>query len=161
MSSPACTELEAIVMDWSANLLGLSPAFTNAFGFGGGSIQVILSLIFYTYSLLTTIKSTASDSGLVAIVAARSLYMRDHPDTKLEDLVIYTTTQTHSLGSKAGLVLGIQVRAIEVSRDDRLALRGEALRDALEEDLKIGLKPFILSNLFFYILRGSFHVTYF
>ena len=74
--------------------------------------------------------------------------MRDHPDTKLEDLVIYTTTQTHSLGSKAGLVLGIQVRAIEVSRDDRLALRGGALRGALEEDLKIGLKPFILSNFF-------------
>ena len=96
----------------------------------------------------------------MAIVAARSLYIRDHPGTKLEDLVIYTTTQTHSLGSKAGLVLGIQVRAIEVSHDDQLALRGEALRDALEEDIKNGLKPFILSNLFF-TLRGSFHVTYF
>lgn len=94
-------------------------------------------------------KTSASDSVLVAIVAARSLYKRDHPDTKLEDLVIYTTTQTHSLGSKAGLVLGIQVRAIEVSHDDQLGLRGEALRDALEEDLKIGLKPFILSNCFF------------
>ena len=96
----------------------------------------------------------------MAIVAARSLYKRDHPDTKLEDLVIYTTTQTHSLGSKAGLVLGIQVRAIEVSHDEQLGLRGEALRDALEEDIKIGLKPFILSNAFF-TLRCSFHDTYF
>ena len=95
-------------------------------------------------------KSSASESALVAIVAARSSYMRDHPDTKLEDLVIYTTTQTHSLGSKAGLVLGIQVRPIEVSHDDQLALRGKALCDALEEDLKSGLKPFILSNVFFY-----------
>lgn len=86
----------------------------------------------------------------MAIVAARTLYKRDHPDTKVEDMVIYTTTQTHSLGSKAGLVLGIQVRAIEVSHDDQLALRGEALRDALEKDIKIGLKPFILSNYFFY-----------
>ena len=85
----------------------------------------------------------------MAIVAARTLYQRDHPDTKVEDMVIYTTTQTHSLGSKAGLVLGIQVRAIEVSHDDQLGLRGEALRDALVEDYKIGLKPFILSNVFF------------
>ena len=94
----------------------------------------------------------------MAIVAARSLYIRDHPETKLEDLVIYTTTQTHSLGSKAGLVLGIQVRSIEVSHDDQLALRGEALRDALEEDIKNGLKPFILSRFFKNIIRGSFHV---
>jgi aromatic-L-amino-acid/L-tryptophan decarboxylase len=84
----------------------------------------------------------------VAIVAARSLYKKNHPDTKLEDMVIYTSTQTHSLGSKGGLVLGIKVRAIEVSYDDQFALRGEALRDALVEDAKIGLKPFILSNVF-------------
>ena len=90
----------------------------------------------------------------MAIVAARSLHIRNHPETKLEDLVIYTTTQTHSLGLKAGLVLGIQVRAIEVSHDDQLALRGEALRIAFEEDIKIGLKPLILSKLFFY------HSTY-
>ena len=82
----------------------------------------------------------------MAIVAARSLYQREHPGTKLEDLVIYTTTQTHSLGSKAGLVLGLQVRAIEVSPDDQFALRGKALRDALEGDAKIGRKPFILGN---------------
>ena len=84
----------------------------------------------------------------MAIVAARTLYKRDHPDTKLEDLVIYTTTQTHSLGSKAGLVLGIQVHSIGVSHDDQLALRGKALRDALEKDAKVGRKPFILSNIF-------------
>ena len=64
--------------------------------------------------------------------------------------MIYTTTQTHSLGSKAGLVLGIQVRAIEVFHDDQLALRGEALRNALEQDVNIGLKPFILSKCFFF-----------
>ena len=95
----------------------------------------------------------------MAIVAARTLYQRDHPDTKLEDLVIYTTTQTHSLGSKAGLVLGIQVHAIEVSHDDQLGLRGKALRDALEEDAKIGRRPFILSM--FFTFGCSFRVAYF
>jgi aromatic-L-amino-acid decarboxylase len=84
----------------------------------------------------------------VAIVAARTLYKRDHPDTNLDDMVIYTSTQTNSLGLKAGLVLGMKVRSIAVSNDDQFALRGEALRDALVEDAKIGLKPFILSNFF-------------
>ena len=87
----------------------------------------------------------------MAIVAARSLYMRNHPDTKLEDMIIYTSTQTHSLGLKAGLVLGIKVRSIEVSHEDQLALRGKALHEALAEDAKIGLKPFILSNFFYFI----------
>lgn len=83
---------------------------------------------------------------LVTVVAARALYQRNHPDTKLEELVIYTTTQTHSLGSKAGIVLGLQVRAIEVNAEDAFSLRGSALRQALEEDAKNGRKPFILSK---------------
>lgn len=78
------------------------------------------------------------------MVAARSLYQRDHPDVKMEDLVIYTTTQTHSLGLKAGLVLGLNVRALEVRAEDQFALRGETLRQALEEDKKLGKRPFIL-----------------
>lgn len=64
----------------------------------------------------------------------------------MEDLVIYTTTQTHSLGAKAGLVLGLQVRALDVKVEEELSLRARTLRDALEEDAKIGRKPFILSN---------------
>lgn len=93
-------------------------------------------------------QTTASDSALVVVVAARALYMRDHPDAKLEDLVIYTTTQTHSLGSKAALVLGLRVRSIEVTLEHGFALREDALRSALESDAKIGQKPFILSAAF-------------
>ncbi|KAF8198043.1 pyridoxal phosphate-dependent transferase, partial [Pholiota molesta] len=125
--SPACTELEVIVMDWAANLLGLSPAFNNSSGIGGGCIQ-----------------TTASDSALIAVVAARSLYQRNHPDAKMEDLVIYTTSQTHSLGAKAALVLGLQIRSLDVKAEDNFALRGEGLRHALQEDEKLGRKPFIL-----------------
>jgi len=79
------------------------------------------------------------------VVAARTKYLKDNPDANLEDLVIYTTTQTHSVGSKAALVLGIQLRAIEVKSDDEFSLREDALRDALEDDAKKGRKPFILS----------------
>lgn len=85
---------------------------------------------------------------MIAVVAARSLYQRDHPEVKFENLLIYATTQTHSLGLKAGLVLGIPVRALDVTLEDQFSLRGETLRIALEEDEKNGKKPFILSKSF-------------
>lgn len=77
-------------------------------------------------------------------MAARARYLRQNPDGKLEDLVIYTTTQTHSLGVKAGLVLGLQVRALEVRKEDEYGLRGDDLRRALEEDIARGRRPFIV-----------------
>jgi aromatic-L-amino-acid decarboxylase len=85
---------------------------------------------------------------LAVVVAARTLYLKAHPDTNMEDLVIYTTTQTHSVGSKAALVLGLQLRSIEVKTEDEFSLREDALRDALEDDAKLGRKPFILSKTF-------------
>jgi pyridoxal-dependent decarboxylase-like protein len=39
-ASPACTELEAIVMDWAAKMFGLDGVFWNANEVGGGVIQV-------------------------------------------------------------------------------------------------------------------------
>ncbi len=67
-----------------------------------------------------------------------------YPDVKLEDLVIYTTTQTHSLGTKAGLILGLDVRALEVKAEDEYALRGSTLQEALEADLARGKRPFVV-----------------
>ncbi len=90
-------------------------------------------------------QTTASDSALVAIVAARSAYQRIFPDAKLEEMVIYTTTQTHSLGVKAGMVLGLSVRSLQVSAEDEYSLRGSTLRHALEDDQRKGRRPFILS----------------
>ena len=87
----------------------------------------------------------------MAVVAARSRYQREHPGAKAEELVIYTTTQTHSLGLKAGLVLGLSVRALEVTFEDRFSLRGDTLRRALEEDERGGKKPFVLSKLLFHL----------
>ncbi|KAJ7502871.1 pyridoxal phosphate-dependent transferase [Mycena galericulata] len=127
--SPASTELEAIVMDWAAQLFGLAPAFYNTSGIGGGVLQ-----------------TTASDSALVATVAARERFraLPANTEAPLDELIIYVTTQTHSLGLKAGRVLGLQVRALEVRAEDRYALRGTVLRQALEEDKAAGRYPFIL-----------------
>jgi aromatic-L-amino-acid/L-tryptophan decarboxylase len=64
----------------------------------------------------------------------------------LEQLVVYGTTQTHSVGAKAALILGLSFRALEVRREDEFSLRGETLKEALEEDIKAGKAPFILSK---------------
>lgn len=126
-ASPACTELEAVVMDWTAQLLGLDRSFYNISEVGGGIIQ-----------------TSASDSALVATVAARSRYIREHPHVAMENLVLYISSQTHSLGKKAGLVLGLKVRTLQVTAQDDFALRGDTLKAALEEDVCAGLHPFIL-----------------
>lgn len=126
-AAPANAELEVIVMDWAAKLLGLSAVFLNLSGVGGGASQ-----------------SSASESALIAIVAARHRYQREHPGAKASDLVIYVTTQTHCLGIKAGLVLGLPVHVLEVRAEDQYALRGETLRSALMEDERLGRAPLIL-----------------
>ncbi|KAG7090975.1 hypothetical protein E1B28_010042 [Marasmius oreades] len=126
-ASPSCTELEVVVMDWAAQMFGLDPVFYNSSGVGGGCLQ-----------------NTASEAALVAIVAARKSYMDKHPESKLEELVIYVSTQTHSLGMKAAIILGLQVRAIEVRSEDNFALKGDALRSAIEEDMTVGKRPFVL-----------------
>lgn len=79
-------------------------------------------------------------------MAARSLYTRTHPDVDTSKLIIYTTTQTHSFGKKAALILGLQDRALEVTAEDKFSLRGSTLRAALEEDKQAGLHPFVLGE---------------
>lgn len=127
LASPACTELEQVVMDWGAKLFGLGDHFLCKSKVGGGVIQ-----------------TTASEGAVVVCVAARARYLKMYPDVKLEDLVIYTTTQTHSLGTKAGLILGLDVRALEVKAEDEYALRGSTLQEALEADLARGKRPFVV-----------------
>jgi len=133
-------------MDWSANLFGLDKVFLNSSDVGGGVIQVRFIDILPP-SADRSVKTTAHDSLMAAVVGARSLYQRTHPGVKTESMIIYTTTQTHSLAAKAGLVCGIKVRKIEVTLINRLSLRGDALQKTLEEDIQNGLHPFILGEL--------------
>ncbi|KIM30795.1 hypothetical protein M408DRAFT_327769 [Serendipita vermifera MAFF 305830] len=127
LCSPASTELEAIIMDWSAKLFGLEGNFLTSSGVGGGVLQ-----------------TTASDAALLASVVARSRYTRLHPGVSLDKMMIYGTTQTHSLGAKAALILGMQFRALEVTLADNFSLRGSTLSRALEEDRANGLHPYLL-----------------
>ncbi|RSH83885.1 hypothetical protein EHS25_005500 [Saitozyma podzolica] len=146
--SPACTELEQVMMDWMAKMLGLSDEYLTISGVGGGIIL-----------------GSASESALTAAMAAReralhrltrSLSPADAAQTSgsstpipireqyTQKMVIYGSTQTHSLGAKAALLLGMQFRAVPVSRSDDYSLRGHALREVMERDVKEGLIPFFV-----------------
>uniref|UniRef100_A0A0K3CM33 BY PROTMAP: gi/814542705/emb/CEQ39736.1/ SPOSA6832_01283 [Sporidiobolus salmonicolor] n=1 Tax=Rhodotorula toruloides TaxID=5286 RepID=A0A0K3CM33_RHOTO len=127
LCSPACTELESKVTDWVAKLLGLDQSWCNEGMVGAGVIQ-----------------GSASESVITVCIAARERFLRLHPSTPFSDMVILGTTQTHSLGAKAALILGFEFVAIETRAEDEWALRGEALEKALRELKEKQKKPFIL-----------------
>ncbi|KIR36426.1 aromatic-L-amino-acid decarboxylase [Cryptococcus deuterogattii CA1014] len=142
--SPACTELEQVVVDWAAKMLGLSSTFWTESKVGGGVIM-----------------GSASEAALTAAMAARERALRilskDDKAAANEDieisedvrkkygqkLVIYGSTQTHSVGAKAAILLGLPFRAVPVTAEDQYALRGDALRAAIETDVAAGLIPFL------------------
>lgn len=138
-SSPACTELETIVMSWLGKMIGLPDVFlhTNSASKGGGVIQ-----------------TTASEATLVCLLAGRTQAIRRfHEHTPgLSDaeinarLVAYCSDQAHSSVEKAALIGLVRMRYIE--SDDNLCLRGEALREAIVNDSKLGLIPFWVRLLF-------------
>ncbi|UYV66628.1 HDC [Cordylochernes scorpioides] len=70
-SSPACTELEMVIMDWLAKAIGLPADFLHSSGKGGGGV----------------IQTTASESTLIALLAARTVTIRSHKGD-LEDAEI-------------------------------------------------------------------------
>ena len=145
-ASPAFTELEFIVLDWIAKMLDLgSDFYTNDPSHEGGGV----------------IAASASEACLTAAIAARESALRhireaespplDTPDAAAawrgaasSRLVLYATTQTHSVAAKAAMILGLRFRALEVRREDEYALRGDTLRVAIEEDTARGLVPFML-----------------
>ncbi|MGK2948920.1 MAG: pyridoxal-dependent decarboxylase [Acidimicrobiales bacterium] len=127
-TSPACTELEAHVLDWMAEALGLPDRFRSD-GAGGGVIE-----------------ESASGATLCALLAARWRAAGDGPFDRLR---VYTSTQAHSSIEKAVRVAGLhpdQLRLIEV--DDSFALRPDVLASAMAADADAGLVPcFVVANV--------------
>ncbi|XP_055381922.1 3,4-dihydroxyphenylacetaldehyde synthase 2-like [Condylostylus longicornis] len=131
--SPACTELESIVMDWVGRFLNLPEKFLNtADGPGGGVIQ-----------------GSASEAILVAILAAREKSIKkiqiQNPDLTEGEirakLIAYSSDQSNSCVEKAGLLAAVPVRLLPTGDD--LILTGDIIRKAIEEDLENGKIPII------------------
>ena len=128
-TSPACTEVETLILDWLAKMLGLPESFLSS-GKGGGVIQ-----------------DSASSSSLCAVLAARerATGFRSNEDGCREELVAYTSTQAHSSIEKDIKIAGIgrrNVRLIDV--DANFAMRPELLEKVIEEDKRVGKVPFIV-----------------
>eukprot|EP00744_Colponema_vietnamica_P007353 GILI01010590.1.p1 GENE.GILI01010590.1~~GILI01010590.1.p1 ORF type:complete len:509 (-),score=126.26 GILI01010590.1:127-1551(-) len=124
ISSPACTELETIVTDWIGRAVGLNEHFLSQ-GKGGGVIQ-----------------GSASESTLVALLAARSRTLAQHkedPNAMLK-LVAYVSTETHSSVQKACMIAGVQHVRI-IGTDDSFAMLPSALETQIKSDLENGLIP--------------------
>ncbi|KAE8271783.1 hypothetical protein A4X09_0g550 [Tilletia walkeri] len=162
--SPSVTELELITVDWWAKLLGLSPEFQSHTldSKGGGIIHGSASEVCITIAIAarervlaelaktnpppppsTGVNGCADTSG-IGNDSAEELSVSRWRGELTSRLVLYATTQTHSIASKAATVLGLSFRALEVRAEDAYALRAETLKAALEEDEKVGRVPFLL-----------------
>lgn len=136
-ASPACTELETIVLDWFAKAMNLPTAFMadNEAGKGGGVIQ-----------------GSASECILVSMLAARTQIIRmlkeQDPNTEdsafLPRLVAYCSMESHSCVEKAAMISFVKLRVLEP--DDKCRLRGKRLESAIREDTANGLVPFFVST---------------
>jgi aromatic-L-amino-acid decarboxylase len=124
-TSPAATELEEVVTDWLRQMLGLDSGWWG----------------------MTT--DTASMSTMLALAAAREakpeLAIRERGMAGRSDLPVlrvYTSELAHSSVEKAALALGIGARnVVLIATDDRFRMRGPALREAIERDVKAGYLP--------------------
>lgn len=128
-TSPACTELETVVMDWLVDMLAL-PDFFKSTGSGGGVIQ-----------------DSASSASLCAILAAREQATNYAGNERgvSNGLVAYASTQTHSSIEKGVKIAGIgrqNLRAIAV--DEKFAMRPDSLAAQIEQDRAAGLTPFFV-----------------
>ncbi|XP_046620420.1 tyrosine decarboxylase-like [Neodiprion virginianus] len=136
-ASPACTELETVVLDWFAKAMDLPEEFLSETeeSKGGGVIQ-----------------SSASECILVTMLAARNQAIRilkeQDPGTEdsafLPRLVAYCSTESHSCVEKAAMISLVKLRVLEP--DDKCSLRGETLEAALKKDVAEGLVPFFVST---------------
>jgi aromatic-L-amino-acid/L-tryptophan decarboxylase len=125
-TSPACTELETLVLDWLAQMLGLPEHFRSN-GAGGGVLQ-----------------DSASSAVLCALLAARERTSRMATNEQGCDgrLVAYTSPHAHSSVEKAVKVAGLgraNLRLVAV--DEQFAMTPDALAQQIALDREAGLRP--------------------
>jgi aromatic-L-amino-acid decarboxylase len=121
-TSPACTELETVVVDWLAELLGL-PFRTD--GTGGGVIQ-----------------DSASSAALLAILAASQRV----GGGARAGYTLYVSTETHSAVAKGARIAGIgadNVRVVDVD-PATLGMDTDQLDRMIAEDVAAGAVPVLV-----------------
>lgn len=123
-TSPAATELEAVVLDWMRQMLGLPSEFTGV------------------------VYDTASVAVLHALAAAREELGLDVRREGLAGrgsvpaLTLYASDQAHSSLEKAAVTLGLgEANVRRVASDGEYRMDVGALGRAVEEDVSAGRRP--------------------
>lgn len=129
-TSPACTELETVVVDWFAELLGMPDHFRTD-NVGGGVIQ-----------------DSASSASLLAILAA--LHRVSDGEISQKGLTarhtLYVSSETHSSLAKGARIAGVgadNIRVVDVD-PKTLAMDPAALDRMLTEDRAAGAVPVLV-----------------
>ncbi|MGZ6982793.1 MAG: pyridoxal-dependent decarboxylase [Ilumatobacteraceae bacterium] len=128
VTSPACTEVETLMMDWMHELLGLPERFRSTSATGGGVIH-----------------GSASEATLASILAARWRITNGsvNRDGDTSRLVAYATSQAHSSIEKGLRIAGIGTDRLRVvPHDEAFAMRPDALAQLIADDRAAGLRPF-------------------
>ena len=128
VTSPACTEVETLMVDWMQELLGLPDHFRSTSATGGGVIH-----------------GSASEATLASILAARWRITDGavNTDGDASRLVAYATSQAHSSIEKGLRIAGIGTERLRVvPHDDTFAMRPDALAEMIAADRAAGLIPF-------------------
>jgi aromatic-L-amino-acid decarboxylase len=128
VTSPACTEVETLMMDWMQELLGLPEAFRSTSAAGGGVIH-----------------GSASEATLTSILAARwrATGGAVNTDGDTTHLVAYATSQAHSSIEKGLRIAGIGTTRLRVvPHDASFAMVPAELERLIAADRAAGLTPF-------------------
>ncbi|MFM8562281.1 MAG: pyridoxal-dependent decarboxylase [Acidimicrobiia bacterium] len=145
MSSPACTEVETLMLDWMQEMLGLPDSFRSTSPNGGGVIQ-----------------GSASEATLSSILAARWRRTggRVNVDGDTTKLTAYCTSQAHSSIEKGLRIAGIGTDNIRiVAHDENFGMNVDALRATVEADARAGLVPFWVCSTHGTTSSGAFDPT--
>jgi aromatic-L-amino-acid decarboxylase len=119
-TSPAVAELEQRALDWLRQWIGVPEGW---FGI---------------------VYDTASTSSMHAVVCAREMLC---PEARTEgsrnDLVLYTSDQSHMSIEKGAIAVGVGQKNIrKVPSDAEFRMRADALAKMIEEDKRAGKRPF-------------------
>ena len=124
--APAATEIEVQTIRWIAELIGY-PSDCGGIMVSGGNMANFVA--FYA----------ARTSGAGWDIRSRGLGGGDRP------VRVYTSAETHTWIQKATDLSGLGTESIRwIETDDQLRMRVDALRRAIEEDLRRGDRPLLV-----------------
>jgi len=145
LCSPACTELETIVLDWLADALHLPKDFRSDSPGGGGGV----------------IQGSASEAIVTVMVAARERYLTRRADAKglpnpsperekwiaelRPKLVALSSDQAHSSTAKGAIIAGTYHRTVETTWQEELAVQPEVLESTIKKCIEDGLEPYYIT----------------